>query len=516
MQDAVKTVLSNGEFGAGGLRALSSGSYEAKLVAYIVISAVALLGIRWMIRVSSEVKAICNELTQIHLVFKSRENDLTAGRVWEILAATVELKMTKNFWEKFLLALLPRGNQGPNIKIQSTVKMEDLISPKFLMRDTLGVGTITRVPIVSAAILFGSILLVNVMESIMLSLYPAAYLSSNLISDRATSLLIAASAIFALIQGGFIVGVFKKLSDESAGIRRLLEQHVEFQSEMHRLSQLQRDISRLTVQVSLVESTMLSIAQVGGMRDSSVKASSGQSRALTTLPAATNNVINKQNALDLAASSVRDVVMLIDSACDTISLDIESTYRKLFSKYGHSENRDTSHAPVAVLSGTIETKPKLINVARANWGEWNVCKKSKPAFDEAATFLDSAENCVITLTNLKNSIVELGMNHADRQSGAPNDSKLKSVTNNYILMGDVLTEIRNAIGKISTHNHEITESWRSFQNQIENLNKAQKERLFAARGIVSNCFKTVSTQMNQIQVDLNNHLRNISSTIGMQ
>lgn len=516
MKDTVTTVLSNAEFGAASLPALPSGAYEAKLAAYVVISAVALLAIRWMIRVSSEIRGICNELTQIHLVFKSRENDLTAGRVWEILEATVELKMTKNFWEKFLLALLPRANQSPNTKIQSTIKINDLMSPKSLMHDTVGFGPISRMPIISASILFGSILLVNMMESIMLGLYPSAYSSSTLMSDRATSLLIAASAIFALIQGGFIAGVFKKLSDESAGMRRLLEKHIEFQSEMHRLSQLQRDISRLTVQVSLVESTMLSMAQVSSMRDSSTKTSSGQSRALATLPAATNHVINKQNALDIAASSVRDVVMLIDSACDTISLDIESTYRKLFSKYGNSENRDASQSPVAVLSGTIETKPKLINVARDNWGEWNVCKRSKPAFDEAVTFLDSAENCVITLTNLKNSIVELGMDHADRQSGAPNDSKLKSVTNNYILMGDVLTEIRNAIGKISTHNHEVTESWRSFQNQVENLNKVQKERLFAARGIVSNCFKTVSTQMNQIQVDLNNHLRNISSTIGMQ
>jgi archaellum component FlaC len=108
------------------------------------------------------------------------------------------------------------------------------------------------------------------------------------------------------------------------------------------------------------------------------------------------------------------------------------------------------------------------------------------------------------------------MNHSNEQSRNSPMGDLSKVTQNYILMGDIMTEIRNTIGKLSANSHDVGEAWKNFQSQIDSLNRNQKDKLYAARGIVSTCFRTVSTQMAQIQIDLNNHLRNISNTIGGQ
>ncbi len=515
MPEIIKAGLLNSEATTSRFMLLPVDNYEAKLIIFAVIAVTGFVMLRWMIRISSDITNICNELTQIHLVFKSRENELTSGRVREILDATVDLKVTSPYWENFLSEILPRNPQNSNAKIQSASKINVLVSPKNIIHHSIGVRKFLSGPLNSAILLAASILFLNCLAAFLAGFYGVDRSNVAQIADNATSLIAGSAVVFMFISGSFIARVFSKLASESDAIRVLLDKHIEFQSEVTRLVQLQRDVSRLTVQVSLVESTLLSMVQAKTSHDYNSARSTPGSRQLVAVSGSTANVAAKKASLDRAASSVRDVVSLIDSACDTISLDIESTYRKLLSKYGN-ENHKQSEGPKVVIAGKIETTPKLMNSARQSWSEWNVCKKTKPAFDEAAGFLDSAENCVITLTNLKNNIIDLGMTHSDEMRQSSTNSELNAVTNNYILMGDVIAEIRNTIGKISVNNHDVTEAWRNFQNQVENLNRHQKEKLFAARGIVSNCFKTVSSQMNQIQVDLNNHLRNISTTIGQQ
>jgi hypothetical protein len=516
MLEALNSIMLGSDAVGGDIVNSSINTATGIIIVYAVLLFSGFLLGLWMWQTVADIKKICAEFVQVRLVFKSRESELNSGQVREILGATSELKITSSFWAYFLSVLLAKNPQSPNSKIQTTVKLQEIFSAKKILLDCLGPRKLFMIPAAIAGLFFVSILLLNIAMSVGMFVNPNMREVLNEFVTTSSGLIMSSALLLFSVVAAFSWRVLEVVGGESDSLKQLLQQHIEYQDNMMRLVQVQRDISRLTVQVSLVESSMASMGQAKNLHKESGNFQSPTTRQLTTIPASNVNIRKKQVALDEAAASVRDVVAMIDMACDTISVDVEATYRKLMNKYGNGESSRNNIEASAVIPGVIETRAKISDSARVLIGQWDSCKKTKPAFEEVAAFLDNAENCVITLTNLKNNIIELGMNHSNEQSRNSPMGDLSKVTQNYILMGDIMTEIRNTIGKLSANSHDVGEAWKNFQSQIDSLNRNQKDKLYAARGIVSTCFRTVSTQMAQIQIDLNNHLRNISNTIGGQ
>jgi len=465
-----------------------------------------------VLRLLNAISRIKLDFSRVQLVFKTAGDDITSLRVREILQSTDELRATKNLWRNLLGEFIPRASQNTGAKIQIAKSIEELLSVSEVAKVCVGIEQLALGPVVTMAILSIVGCLVAFISA--LAVFIGSDSAFEMLKQSASALVACGSfaGLSLFVHGAVLWYGHSTISYETGRLIGILKKHFDASSDTFRLSSLQRDITRLGVQISLMEATVAGLSQPGSRVYPGSNVAAANSKQLAVIPAGVSTIRTKQEALEQAASSVRDVVSMIDVACDTISFDLESAYRKLFNKYGTASSKISS-ASAAVVPGVIETKLKIGETAHSQWREWNTCKKTQPAFDGLNAFLDNAENCVITLTNLKNNIIELGMNHASSKGGEVSTSEVGKFTQDYILMGDIIAEIRNSIGKISANNHDISESWQSLQGQLEGLNRSTKDKLSAARGIVSGFYKTVSYQMNQIQGDLSNRLREMSNTV---
>lgn len=483
---------------------------EPQITSWILL--ISCLGVVWwIIKLRHGISQWRKEVEKVSVVLDAAGCELNSKRAMEILEHASQLPVTGRLWKNLVEQVVSQNNQNPKAKVQCSLPLNKVFSPRNIAVKTKGCLKI----LVTPGIQFAS-LVVAALIMLLLSGYTAIVETavSPIVMQKivmVTAVIMAAACLCLVMQSVLILVAYRVVMTDLNTVIQRLSDFFEVISDVSRTIQVQKDISRLCVQISVIEATVSNFNQSNYRAErSSTNVSTHRHPAL--ISAGATNINNKKILMEKAAASVRDVISLIDMTHDSISHDLESTYRKLMNKYGSSQVKEDM-STVGVVRGTVETRPRAKDVAMTTWRQWNTCKKTKPAFEGLDQFLESAENCLITLANLKNGIIDMGVAHSAERPQSNSSSEINSFTDNYILLGDIMSEIRNSIGKIAGNNQDVSESWRNLQGQIEGLNKAGREKLVPARGIVSGCYKTVSSQMSQIQMNLNNHLHVMSTTL---
>lgn len=483
---------------------------EPQLMSWVLI--IASFGfVWWIIKLKKDITQCRKEVEKVNVVLDAAGGELNAKRVIEILSHATQLSITGQLWKNLINEVVFQNYQNPKAKVQCGITLDKVFSAKNIVFKTKSCFGLLMTPVIQfislAAVALVILLLGGYAAVIELSVSPSIIQKTL----AAAAAIVATASLILISQCVLAVGAYHAVKKDFKEIIQRLNDFFEVVSDASRTIQLQKDITRLCVQVSVIEATVANFNQ-SSYRAEKVATNTSIHRHPALVSAGAVNMNNKKLLMEKAASSVRDVISLIDMAHDAISHDLESTYRKLMNKYGSDKSKNNA-SPVGVVRGNVETSVKVRDNAMTTWRQWNACNKTRPAFEGLDQFLESAENCLITLANLKNGIVEMGVSHSAELASTNSASDINKFTNNYILLGDIMSEIRNSIGKIAGNNQDVTESWRNLQGQIEGLNRVGRDKLVPARGIVSGCFKTVSSQMSQIQMDLNNHLHVMSTTL---